>query len=288
MRGTSLSNAEQSSSITSDASSSADLARLTAARYLAFFLPHLRPGMRVLDGGCGSGGTTLGLADAVQPAEVIGIDINGEPLQEARAAAARQGLTNVRFEEVSLLSLPFEDDSFDAAFLSSVLEHVTDPAAVLRELHRVVKPGGVVGVRDHSPSAMLVAPHDPLFDEMFALVLRYRTYEGTDFRIAPKLRGLLRAAGFTRIAGSGTAEVHGTRDGTRLFGDAMLNRLSTAPWAVGIVALGWIDDTRLAQIKDAWRAWAEHPDAFVLLPECEAVGWVESASTGPAHTGEES
>jgi SAM-dependent methyltransferase len=171
--------------------------------------------------------------------------------------------------------LPFETDSFDAAFLSSVLEHVTDPLAVLRELRRVVRPGGVIGVRDHQPGALLATPHDPLFDEMFALVLRYRTYEGTDFQIASKLRGVLRAAGLSRVTATGTAEVHGTAEGTRQFGEAMLNRLSTQPWAVGSLALGWITEAQMARIKEAWRAWSEHPDAFVLLPECEAVGWVE-------------
>ena len=39
--------------------------------------------------------------------------------------------------------------------------------------------------------------------------------------------------------------------------------------------LGWIDEARMAQIKEAWRLWSEHPDAFAFLPECEAVGWVE-------------
>ena len=130
-------------------------------------------------------------------------------------------------------------------------------------------------MREHSPGAMLATPHDPLFDEMFALVLRYRAYEGTDFQVAPKLRSLLRTAGFKRVVGTGTAEVHGTPEGTLGFSEAMVNRLSTAPWAVGSVALGWLDDARMAQIKEAWQAWGQHPDAFVLLPECEAVGWME-------------
>jgi ubiquinone/menaquinone biosynthesis C-methylase UbiE len=185
-----------------------------------------------------------------------------------------QALTTVRFETASVLSLPYESDSFDAAFLSSVCEHLTDPVTALRELGRVVKPGGVVGVRDHEPSGMLVAPHDPLFREMLELVLRYRTNEGSDFQIARKLRGVLRAAGLQRVTATGTAEVHGTLEGTRQFGEAMLERLSTAPWVSGSIALGWIDEKRVGQIKEAWRAWSQHPDAFVLLPECEAVGWV--------------
>ena len=231
MQGSSLPRAERAPSTTRRIARESGPIWSTADRKLAFFLPHLRPGMRVLDGGW-SRLDDPRVGEAVQPGEVVGVDIIAAPLAEARATAAERRLTNVRFEEASLLNLPFADDSFDAAYMSSVLEHVTDPLPVLRELFRVVKPGGVVGVRDHSPGAMLAAPHDPLFDEMFALVLRFRTYEGTDFQIASKLRGLLRAAGFTRVAGTGTAEVHGTLDGTREFGDAMLARLSTAPWAL--------------------------------------------------------
>jgi ubiquinone/menaquinone biosynthesis C-methylase UbiE len=274
MQSSTVPSADQASSSSPGADQAARLEAATTRRKLAFFLPYVRPGMHILDGGCGAGGTTLGLAEAVQPGEVVGVDIAEEPVQAGRATATNLGLTNVRFEQADLLRLPFEDDSFDAAYLSHVLEHVQDPTAVLRELYRVVKPGGMVGVHDHSPSAMLATPHDPLFDEMFALVLRYRSYEGTDFQIAPKLRGVLRAAGFTRIVGTGTAEVHGTPDGVHHFADAMLHRLSTAPWALGIVEQGWIDEKRREQIKQAWQAWGRHPDAFVLLPECEAVGWV--------------
>lgn len=265
----------KSSSTTAGADQAARLMPWTGRRELAFFVPHLRPGMRLLEGGCGSGSMALELARVVHPGEVVGIDIDPMRVDEARSALASQSLATVRFETASVLSLPFENNSFDAAFLSSVCEHLQDPVTALRELSRVVRPGGVVGVRDHEPSGMLVAPHDPLFSEMLALVLRYRAREATDFQIARKLRGVLRAAGLQRVMAAGTAEVHGTLEGTRLFGEAMLERLSTAPWVTGSMALGWIDEQRFGQIKEAWRAWSQHHDAFVLLPECEAIGWVQ-------------
>src|SRR5688572_5407989 len=160
MQPTTMSNTEQRSSTVVGDPGVPGRTRPMANRKLSFLMPCLRPGMRVLDGGCGSGSITVGLADAVQPGEVVGVDVDAGQLTAARKAASDHGLTNVRFEEASLLSLPFEDDSFDAAYLSSVLEHVTDPAAVLRELCRVVRPGGVIGVRDHQPGAMLATPHD--------------------------------------------------------------------------------------------------------------------------------
>src|SRR3712207_7201034 len=60
------------------------LARRTAADAAAFLLPHLRPGMRLLDAGCGPGTITVGLAGAVQPGEVVGIDPDAGRLEQAR------------------------------------------------------------------------------------------------------------------------------------------------------------------------------------------------------------
>src|SRR5262249_44921155 len=126
-----------------------------AAREAAFFLPHLRPGMALLDCGCGPGSITVGLAEAVAPGRVVGVDREPKALAVARAQAAGRGVTNVRFEEGDVHALPFADATFDAAFAHALLEHVRDPAAALAELYRVVKPGGVVGVRSPDQGLLL-------------------------------------------------------------------------------------------------------------------------------------
>src|SRR3712207_2477179 len=87
----------------------------TAEREGAFFLPYLRPGMRVLDVGCGPGTITVGLAAAVAPGEVVGVDRASRALEQARALAAERGVANVRFETADLHALPFPDAAFDAA-----------------------------------------------------------------------------------------------------------------------------------------------------------------------------
>src|SRR5215207_3754614 len=87
----------------------AQLSARTATREAAFFLPHLRPGMRLLDVGCGPGSITLGLAAALAPGEVVGVDLRPEPLAQARAEASRRGIANVRFEVGSAYALPFPD-----------------------------------------------------------------------------------------------------------------------------------------------------------------------------------
>ena len=101
---------------------------------IAFFLPHLRPGMSLLDCGCGPGANTTSLADAVAPGQVVGIDLEESQIELAKAHAAERGVTNVGFEVGSVYALPFPDASFDAAFAHTVLQHLRDPAKALEEI----------------------------------------------------------------------------------------------------------------------------------------------------------
>src|SRR5437660_8574741 len=135
-------------------------ARRTAAHNAAFLLPHLKPGMKLLDTGCGPGSITIGLAEAVAPAETVGIDASADAIEEARALAASRGCTNLRFEVADVYALPFEDATFDAAFSHAVMQHLRDPLTALREIRRVLKPGGVVGIADADHDGTILAPPD--------------------------------------------------------------------------------------------------------------------------------
>ncbi len=76
---------------------------------LGFLLPHLQPGMRVLDCGCGPGSITADVAEFVAPGQVIGVDIEPSQVEAARRRAEERGLANARFEVSSLYELPFPD-----------------------------------------------------------------------------------------------------------------------------------------------------------------------------------
>ena len=88
----------------------------TAEEAAAFMLPSLRPGMRLLDVGCGPGSITRGLAQRLAPDEVVGLDLSRDTLAAAREEAAQRGLTNLTYVEGSVYQLPFPDASFDAAY----------------------------------------------------------------------------------------------------------------------------------------------------------------------------
>src|SRR5690348_16716096 len=80
-------------------------AQRTAEEAAAFLLPELRPGMRLLDVGCGPGSITRGLAERLVPGQVIGLDLSRDTLEAARREAAARGLDNLSYEEGSVYEL---------------------------------------------------------------------------------------------------------------------------------------------------------------------------------------
>jgi sterol 24-C-methyltransferase len=102
-----------------------------------------RPGWRVLDVGCGVGRPALTVA-AHSGVTVTGVNISAEQLPIAREMAARRGLAElVRFVAGDAMSMPFESDSFDAAYVLQSMCHAPDKRTAYREIARVLKPSGV-------------------------------------------------------------------------------------------------------------------------------------------------
>lgn len=183
-----------------------------AAEAADFFLPHLRPGMRVLDCGCGPGSITVDLAALVAPGEVIGIDVEPSQLEAARALAADRGVENVQFEVASIYGLPFPAASFDAVFAHTVVEHLAQPQRAFMEVRRILKPGGIFGVRDPDYSTWRMEPATQGLGEFVDLVRRVQELNGGSPFYAPRQRRLLLEAGFARTeGGAGTMHI-GRRD----------------------------------------------------------------------------
>jgi SAM-dependent methyltransferase len=120
-----------------------------------------RPGERILEVGPGTGYYTLDVADWVKPdGEVEVLDVQQEMLDHTMRRAAAHGLVNVNPTLADATAMPYEDGSFDAAFLVTVLGEVPDQDAALRELARVLRPGGrlVVGELLGDPHYVRLAP----------------------------------------------------------------------------------------------------------------------------------
>lgn len=174
----------------------ADDPLLRKVAFRSVSLMGLKPGDRVLDVGCGSGVLLPALAEIVSPGgAVIGLDHSQalldaarERVQESTTAAA------VSLVQGDARSLPFNDGEFDAAHVERVLMHLDDPDLALREMRRVVRPGGwIVAAEPDSAGIRIDHPADP---EAMALIAGRDVAAVRNPGMGLELNRRLAAAGF--------------------------------------------------------------------------------------------
>jgi demethylmenaquinone methyltransferase/2-methoxy-6-polyprenyl-1,4-benzoquinol methylase len=162
----------------------------------------VKPGHRVLDSCCGTG--DLALASARIGGQVTGVDFSERMLERARAKSG-----DVEWMQGDALALPFEDASFDAATVGFGVRNLSDLEDGLRELRRVLKPGGRVGILEITRPRGALAPFYRLwFDGLVPLLGKVLpggsayTYLPASVRRFPGpegLAGAMRAAGFEEV-----------------------------------------------------------------------------------------
>lgn len=228
--------------------------------------------MRLLDAGCGPGSITLGLAEAVAPGTVVGIDLNPDAIAAARRLAAQRGIANARFEVADIHAMPFAAASFDAVFAHAVLQHVPDATRTLRHLRHVLVAGGLIGIADADYDGSIIAPLTPALSKGLSLMRKVRRHSGGDMRIGSKLRQSLLRAGFVDVTASATAGWEGTSDATRATGDFWAAYYAAPELVAHVTAMGWATGVQLAEVSQAWRDWGRSPGAFWARFQCQAVG----------------
>jgi ubiquinone/menaquinone biosynthesis C-methylase UbiE len=157
------------------------------------FIP-VGSGDKVLEVGCGTGVVVRDLAALVgRRGEVVGIDASRRLLDRARALCretARRSRVVLRVADGA--RLPFAADRFDVALAITVILHVADPLRVVREMARVTRPGGRVGVQDQDFGVVAVTHPDRALTERIMRGVAERVYE--EPHSGRRLPGLLRAA----------------------------------------------------------------------------------------------
>ncbi|WP_335937985.1 class I SAM-dependent methyltransferase [Streptomyces sp. PTD5-9] len=241
----------------------------TAANSAAYLIDELRPGMAVLDVGCGPGTITADLAALVAPGRVTAVDTSREVLVRAGRATAERGLDNVEFATADVHALEFPDDSFDVVHAHQVLQHVTDPVAALREMRRVCRPGGIVAARDSDYAAMAWYPETPGLDDWRELYGRVARANGGEPDAGRRLLSWARRAGFTDITPTAAAWCFATPESRAWWSGLWADRTVGSAYAEQAVAGGHADAGRLSAIAAAWRAWGSCEDAWFTVPHGE-------------------
>jgi SAM-dependent methyltransferase len=154
------------------------------------------PGSLVLECGCGTGAQTIFLASRNPEARIVSVDVSAESLAQAQARIAAAGCRNVEFRVANLFDLPFGDSHFDHVFLCFVLEHLTEPAAALRAIKRILRPGGTITVIEGDHGSWYCWPHTPEASRAVQCLVDVQARLGGDALMGRRLYPLLQEAGF--------------------------------------------------------------------------------------------
>ncbi|WP_274563852.1 class I SAM-dependent methyltransferase [Streptomyces spiramyceticus] len=243
----------------------------TAANSAAYLIGELRPGLDVLDVGCGPGTITADLAALVAPGRVTAVDAADDVLDEAREVAAERGVDNVEFAVADVHALDFPDDSFDVVHAHQVLQHVGDPVRALREMRRVCRPGGIVAARDSDYAAMTWFPEVPGMDEWQQLYGRVARANGGEPDAGRRLLSWARSAGFTDVRASATAWCFATAEERAWWSGLWADRTTSSVYARLAVEGGHARAEELGAIAGAWREWGGRDDAWFMVPHGEVL-----------------
>lgn len=171
------------------------------AEYSIFQNINFSTAKKILEVGCGVGAQTEILLRRFPKAHVTGIDLNERQLEAAKKYLTGQPFKQDRYEllKMSADDLHFDQSSFDGAYLCWVLEHVPNPAQVLSEVRRVLKPGAEIVITEVMNSSFFLDPYSPNVWKYWMAFNDYQHNHAGDPFIGAKLGNLLTQIGYHQV-----------------------------------------------------------------------------------------
>jgi SAM-dependent methyltransferase len=221
----------------------------------------LRAGMNVADFGCGIGATTRMLAEMVGPGgSVTAIDASEDQLVECGRLCTMGGQTNVALWKADVTTTGLPSETFDLVYCRFLFIHLQDPAGCLREMRRVLKPGGILAVEDGDLGAAGSIPPSAL-DEFGRLFGRLGPMRGVDYRRGRDLYHLVTSAGFF----DAEVDVHQRAVARGECRDLL--RWTFEEAGEGFVNAALISDGELGRTVACMRRAADDPNVLVMMPK---------------------
>ncbi len=235
----------------------------TAENSAGYLLPHLRPGMSLLDIGAGPGTITADLARLVEPGRTTALEATEDALAITRATFAELDI-EMEFVVGDIHALDLPDDTYDVVHAHQVLQHVADPVQALREMRRVCKPGGIVAARDSDYRAFAWYPTLPELDEWMELYQQMARANGGEPDAGRQLLSWALEAGFEKVDSTASNWTFADSDGRAFWGGMWADRVLQSAMADQARASG-VPEATLEAISAAWRTWATRPDGWISI-----------------------
>jgi SAM-dependent methyltransferase len=245
----------------------------TAENSAGYLLSHLRPGLRLLDVGCGPGTLTVDLARRVAPGPATGVDLSAAVVGEAARHAAGSGVASVGFVAGDFRA-GLRERSFDVVHAHQVLQHLRDPVAALRAMEVLARPGGVVAARDSDYSAFTWWPPSPALERWLEIYLAVARRNGAEPDAGRFLLHWARRAGLTDVAYTSSTWTFATPGDRSWWCDLWADRCVASAFGEQAVAYGIAPPAEMAEVADGWRAWAAHEDGVFILVHGEIIAGV--------------
>ncbi|KAG0367893.1 putative ubiE/COQ5 methyltransferase [Gamsiella multidivaricata] len=243
----------------------------TAANSAAYLVPYLKPEMTILDVGCGPGSISVDIAKLVPHGRVIGVEYTAEPLEQARAFAAKEGVTNAEFRIGDIHALEFPDNTFDVVHAHQVLQHVADPVQALREMCRVTKPGGIVAARESATPTWY--PESAGLKAYWDLQTRIAQLKGGNPHPGSHIHVWAQQAGFERsqITCSAGTWCYSTPEERAYWGGTMKERTLSSAFATIALDKGLATQEELKDMAQGWQKWIEDDDGWYAILHGEII-----------------
>lgn len=226
---------------------------------------------RIIEVGCGVGAQTQILLERFPHLRVQGIDASRKQIARARThlkSAIHAG--RAAFHIGDALHLPYADNEFDGGFVCWFLEHVQKPVEILREVHRVLKPGGVIYCSEVLNSSLFVHPYSPAtLQYWFAFNDHQWNLHGDPF-VGAKLANYLLASGFQSITTQAKIEFYDNRMPKRRaeFIEYWTSLLLSG--AAGLMEAGRVTEATVREMTEELGRLKHDPDAVFFYAWIQA------------------